>query len=262
MDRRALQVALISATLASLLLVLYLRRYEREFSGGERVPVLALRTSLQRGELLTDEALTVREIPIAYLEARAVRDSERSKVLGLPVGIALEPAQGLLWSDLAIAGQARDLSELVQTGKRAVTVLARGAFDGRDHALIHPGDYVDVLVTLDDGDGRRSDRRGSHVLLQRVLVLAVGGQTLGGIESRPQSGGNPLTLSLDIPQAQKLSLAIERGSISVVLRNPEDTLILDKPPRMGAAMLSGEAAQGPSDVAATDGQPIDLGEIR
>jgi pilus assembly protein CpaB len=262
MDRRALQIALISATLASLLLVLYLRRYEREFSGGERVPVLALRQSVLRGELLTDEALTVREIPIAYLEARAVRASERGKVLGLPVGVALEPAQGLFWSDLAIAGQARDLSSLVQPGKRAVTVLARGAFDGRDHALIHPGDYVDVLVTLDDGDGRRNDRRGSRVLLQRVLVLAVGGQTLGGNESRPQNGGNPLTLSLDLQEAQKLSLAIERGSISVVLRNPEDALIIDNPPRVGTPMLLGDPTPASTDVAVSDGQPIDLGEIR
>jgi pilus assembly protein CpaB len=149
MDRRALQIALITATLATLLLVLYLRRYERELSGGERVPVLALRKSLQRGELLSDDALAVREIPIAYLEARAVRAAERSKVLGLPVGVPLEPAQGLLWTDLAIAGQTRDLSSLVQPGKRAVTVLARGVFDGRDLALVHPGDYVDVLVNPD-----------------------------------------------------------------------------------------------------------------
>jgi len=260
MDRRALQIALISATLASLLLVLYLRRYERELSGGERVPVLALRKSLQRGELLSEEALAVREIPIAYLEARAVRASERSKVLGLPVGVPLEPAQGLLWSDLAIAGQARDLSSLVQPGKRAVTVLARGAFDGRDLALIHPGDYVDVLVTLDDGDGRRGDRRGSRVLLQRVLVLAVGGQTLAGIEPRPNSGSNPLTLSLEIQQAQKLSLAIERGSISVVLRNSEDALILENPPRVSAAMLSGDGV--PIDLPAPSTQPVNLGDIR
>src|SRR5690606_18792896 len=151
MDRRALHIALVCATLATLLLALYLRRYERELSGGEKVLVLALRKSVARGELLSDEALAVREIPMAYLEARAVRAAERSKVLGLPVAVPLEPAHGLLWSDLAIGGQARDLSALVQPGKRAVTVLARGAFDGRDHALIHPGDYVDVLVTLDDG---------------------------------------------------------------------------------------------------------------
>ncbi|HTV25980.1 MAG TPA: Flp pilus assembly protein CpaB [Polyangiaceae bacterium] len=259
MDRRALQIALTCATLATLLLVLYLRRYERELSGGERVAVLALRKSLARGELLSDEALAVREIPMAYLEGRAVRATERSKVLGLPVAAPLEPAQGLLWSDLAIAGQTRDLSSLVQPGKRAVTVLARGNFDGRDHALVHPGDYVDVLVTLDDGESRRGDRRGSRVLLQRVLVLAVGEQTVAGVDPNAHSGSKPLTLSLDIQQAQKLSLAIDRGVISVVLRNPEDALILENPPRVSAWMLSGDA---PVEVPAPSAQPVNLGDIR
>jgi pilus assembly protein CpaB len=260
MDRRALQIALVSATLATSFLVLYLKRYERELSGGERVPVLALRKSLQRGELLTDEVLTVREIPMAYLEGRAVQAQDRSKVLGLPLGVAVEPAQNLLWSDLAIGGQVRDLSKLVQPGKRAVTVLARGAFDGRDLALIQPGDYVDVLVTLDDGSGK--DRRGSSVLLQRVLVLAVGAQTLSGLPARAPGGGNPLTLSLDVQQAQRLSLAVERGVISVLLRNPEDTLILEKPPRVSAPTLSNEGPSGSVDVAALDGQAVSLGDVR
>jgi pilus assembly protein CpaB len=260
MDRRALQIALVSATLATLLLVLYLRRYERELSGGERLPVLALRKSLQRGELLTDEALTVREIPVAYLEGRAVHAQDRSRVLGLPVGVALEPAQSLMWSDLAIGGQVRDLSGLIQPGKRAVTVLARGAFDGRDLALIQPGDYVDVLVTLDDGSGR--ERRGSRVLLQRVLVLAVGAQTLSGLPARAQGGGNPLTFSLDIQQAQRLSLAVERGVISVLLRNPEDTLILENPPRVADPTLSSEGPNSSVEVPAADGRAVNLGDIR
>jgi hypothetical protein len=66
-------------------------------------------------------------------------------------------------------------------------------------------------------------------------------------------------LSLEIQQAQKLSLAIERGSISVVLRNSEDALILENPPRVSAWMLSGEA---PSEPPAPSAQPLNLGDIR
>jgi pilus assembly protein CpaB len=265
MNRRALHIALIAATLTTLLSHFYLHRYEQELSGGERVPVLALRQSLQRGELLSDEALTVREIPMAYVEGRAVRANERAQVLGLPVGLALEPSQSLLWSDLAIAGQARDLSSLVQPGKRAVTVLARGAFDGRDLALISPGDYVDVLVALDDGDRRGMNRRASRLLLQRILVLAVGAQTVSGQGAATSQGSNPLTLSLDVPQAQKLSLAIERGSISVVLRNPEDTQIIENPPPMTTSMLSDEPvpSEGGQELFPSDGRsPVDLTDIR
>jgi Flp pilus assembly protein CpaB len=92
-----------------------------------------------------------------------------------------------------------------------------------------------------------------------VLVLAVGGQTVAGIESRQNTGSNPLTLSLELQQAQKLSLAIERGSISVVLRNPEDTLILENAPRMGATSLSEGFA---IDLPPPSTQPVNLGDIR
>ncbi len=247
MSSRALQISLVSATLATLVLFVYLRRYEQRMSGGDRVPVLVLRTAVERGQLLEDEMLAMREIPVAYLETRAVHATDRAKVVGLPLATALEPAQGLLWTDLALAGRARDLSSLVQPGKRAVTLLVRGAFDGRDHALIRPGDYVDVLVNLSDGTGRGVERRGSRVLLQRILVLAVGAQTVAAPAGRGSAGGNPLTLSLEVQQAQKLSLAVERGSISVVLRNPEDTQILEDPPRVVASMLSDDADALPGD---------------
>jgi pilus assembly protein CpaB len=265
MNRRALYIALVAATLTALLLVLYLRRYEQELSGGERVSVLALRQSLRRGELLSEDALSVREIPIAYLEPRAVRAEDRSQVLGLPVGVALEPPQGLFWSDLAIAGQARDLSSSVINGKRAVTVLARGAFDGRDLALISPGDYVDVLVALVDGDGRGVDRRASRVLLQRILVLAVGAQTAPGRGAAMSQGSNPLTLSLELQEAQKLSLAIERGTISVVLRNPEDTQIVESPVVVRASMLNDEPepSERGQDLFSNDARPpVNLTDIR
>jgi pilus assembly protein CpaB len=261
MNRRALYIALGAATLATLLLVLYLRRYEQELSGGERVAVLAVRQSLRRGELLSDDVLTVREIPMAHLEPRAIRAEEKAQVLGLPVGVALEPPQGLFWSDLAIAGQARNLADSLELGKRAVTVLARGAFDGRDLALISPGDYVDVLVTLLDGEGRGMHRRASRVLLQRILVLAVGSQTAPGAAAAMQ-GSNPLTLSLDLQEAQKLSLAIERGTISVVLRNPEDKQISENPAVVTASMLIDDAEKTERETDLSPRLPIDLTDHR
>lgn len=248
MNRRALLVAVVMAAVAASCLVLYLQRFEREVSGGDRLPVLVVRKALDRGDLLLMDSLVVREIPIAYVESRAIRASEKSKVLGLPVNAALEPGQSLFWSDLAITSQKRDLSSLVQPGKRGVTVIARGAFDGRDHALIGPGDYVDVLATLEGIARGALEGQGSVVLLQRVLVLAVGGQTHA--PSQGSVGGNtpayrskPLTLSLDLQEAQLLSLAIDRGTISVVLRNPDDTRVVENAPHVSAGLLS----QGPAE---------------
>jgi pilus assembly protein CpaB len=209
-----------------------LNRFEQEVSGGRRVQVLSVVQPIERGALVTAEALAVSEVPIAYVEQRAVRAPDRSKVVGIRAAHALDPQDTLLWTDLAISSESRDLSSLVQPGKRAVTVRAGEAgSDPAGSGLLRPGDYVDVLVTLrDEGTDKGTS---AVVLLQRVLVLAVGSKTepQGFAELRDQRVGQvrerELTLSLKTEEVQLLSLARERGTLSVALRDPGDTKIVE-----------------------------------
>ncbi len=179
---------------------------------------------LESGVLLSEAALTVREVPAAYVETRAVRATEKQRVLGLRVSNRVEPDQTLMWTDVATtADDRRDLSALVQPGMRAVTVITRS---GSEHAnqLIQPGDRVDVLVTTEE---RGLDT--TIVLLQNVLVLAVGidtGSEAGGKHAIGH-GGDALTLSVTIREAQLVSLAGDRARLSVALRNPDDVRIVD-----------------------------------
>src|SRR5260370_5499489 len=173
MKTQSIVIGLVFAAFSVLLLNTYLRKYEKEMSGGERVKLLVARKAVPRGTLLTEDVLGTREVPIAYVEARAVRASDQPKVIGVQLAQAVEAQDVLMWSDLAIAIEHRDLSSLVQPGNRAVTVHASAGDDTRTNALIHPGDYVDVLATM--GAGKSQDEvRSAVVLLQKVLVLAVG----------------------------------------------------------------------------------------
>src|SRR5206468_8325946 len=122
----------------------------------------------------------------------------------------------------------RDLSSLVQPGSRAVTVHANNGDETKGNALIRPGDYVDVVATMPEvGKGPGGDGRSSIVLLQRVLVLAVGTATEAQAVTGHTQGANAtqrdlvLTLSLNLQEAQLLALATERGHLSVAVRNPE-----------------------------------------
>src|SRR5262245_24684712 len=142
MKLRALGLAAVAAGLTALLLVLYLQRLEVETSGGSPVRVLVATHPLVPGTLLTAEMLGVRSIPMAYLEPRAVRESEQSRVVGLKVETAVKPQSSVLWTDLAVTTEdRRQLSALVQPGMRAVSI--RSLSDGRHSALIRPGDRVD-----------------------------------------------------------------------------------------------------------------------
>ena len=125
------------------------------------------------------------------------------------------------------ADDRRDLSSLVEPGMRAVTVRAKSGGSDRANELIRPGDRVDVVVTT--GGASEREPKTSRVLMQNVLVLAVGldtGSDSG--EKRPgQVRDSLLTLSLTIRDAQMESLAAEKGRISVALRHPDDVRVVD-----------------------------------
>jgi pilus assembly protein CpaB len=245
---RALAIAAVAALLGAFLLFLYLRQFEQTMSGGERIALLTTTKPLQRGQVLTDDMLSVRDVPLAYVETRAVKATERAKVLGVRVGQSLNAQDLVMWTDLAIAPQDRDLSSLIQFGSRAVTVRVGTGDETKGFALIHPGDYLDVLATASDGHG---DSRSSAVLLQKVLVLAVGLETTSSetAASNAKDDHNRqrdfvLTLSLNLQEAQLIALASEKSRLSVALRNPEDQSVVEAVPDVSSTVIFDNKARG------------------
>jgi len=241
MNRRALFIALVVAGLGVFLLFLYQKKFETEASGGEKIKLLITVKPIERGTVITEEMVATREVPQAYVEDRAVKEVEKAKVLGLRVGNTLQAQQTIMWPDLVTANEERrDLSTLVQPGNRAVSVSV--SREDSSVALIRPGDYVDVIGVMQpnkDNDNARS----AVVLLQRVLVLAAGLET--SAERQPANPDDPnqnrlegvLTLSLTIPEAQLLSLAAEKGRVTVALRNPEDQRTAERIPDISSDQL-------------------------
>jgi len=224
MNRRALFVAVLVGILGAFLLVLYQRRFELEASGGEKVKLLIAVRKIERGKPITDDVIAIREIPLAYVDERAIRETEKNKILGLKVGNTVKEQQLLLWSDLMATDEHKDLSALVLPGYRAVSIKA--ARDDTSIALIKPGDYVDVIGVIGAGTAV-NEAKNAVVLLQRVLVLATGTDTSPDQaretkENNPFSSENLLTLSLTLTEAQVLALAAERGRLAVAVRHPDD----------------------------------------
>jgi pilus assembly protein CpaB len=238
MNRRALLIAFVVSLVGVVLLVLYTRRFERDASGGERIRLLVALKPIERGKPITEDALTVREVPQAYVEDRAIKEVEKAKVLGLKVGTSIQAQQTLMWTDLVTANEERrDLSSLVQPGMRAVSI--RTHRDDTSSAMIKPGDYVDVIGVVQEGFGS-NDQRTALVLLQRVLVLAAGFETSPDqMEKKQYQQESVLTLSLTLSQAQLLALASEKATLSVALRNPEDPLKPEQP-RLSSSVLTSE----------------------
>ncbi|MBK6691926.1 MAG: Flp pilus assembly protein CpaB [Myxococcales bacterium] len=225
MNRRALLIALVVAALGGLLLLLYQQRFEREASGGERIKLLVALKPIERGKALAEDMLDTRDVPLAYVEDRAIRAADKSKILGLKLGVSLQPQQTLMWTDLVgSADERRDPATLIQPGNRAVTIRA-GRDDTSSTALIRPGNYVDVIAVLPQPG--QAEQKSAAVLLQRVLVVAVGSETSPeGSEAAHDRARSEresmLTVSVTLSEAQLLALATEKGRLMVALRNPTD----------------------------------------
>ena len=228
MNLRAIIVSLVVGALTVLLLTLYLRRLEAETSGGNPILVVAAVKPLEPGTIIAPDMLSFKAVPQAYVDSRNIRKQDLPRIIGLRVDTPVKQQQTVLWTDLAVTSDdRRQLSITVQPGMRAVGI--RAANDDAHFALIRPGDRVDVVASLPAPNNDKD--RISALVVQNVLVLAVGLDTGG----REVLGASPsgvrsdqmLTLSVNPQQLQQVSLASEKGKLTIGLRNPKDTRAID-----------------------------------
>jgi pilus assembly protein CpaB len=194
---------------------MYLRRFEAEASGGPRIAVLMALRTVEPGTALKEDDIGERLIPQAYVESRAIRSADRTRVVNLRTAAPLQAQQSLMWTDIIVQNDSRSLSTLVQPGMRAVTIHA----EGRAQALVRPGDRVDVLATLTQPGS--NDHRSGVVLLQNVLILGRSVEATG----TQASEGSEIVLSLTLQQAQIVAVANDKAKLTVALRAPDDVRI-------------------------------------
>jgi pilus assembly protein CpaB len=232
--KRPLTISAALAGLSVLLAHVYLRRYETQASGGDRVPLVFVTKDVAAGDVLSKPVLGTRLVPLAYVDERDVRAHDLDKVVGIEASFDLPAQQTLQWSDLTVRPDSRQVSQLIVPGKRAVAVRLKH-LDADTAHLVRPGDYVDIVATLEDSEGRLA----STVLLQRVLVVAVGDKTEreGGDAEKSKTRIESMTFSLDIEESQLLALADSRGELSIAVRNADDQRLSEDIPDLQAANL-------------------------
>jgi pilus assembly protein CpaB len=231
-DRKALLIALGLALLGAVSLVVYMRRFEAETSGGTKVPILIATRDIPIGVPLQRGMLGMRLLPQAYLEQRHILVADTDTAVGARMSMAVHANEAILWSDLAsMQNERRDLSGLIEPGMRAMIFNARGGGSGGMFGgLLRPGDRVDILHTpVRPGTGPVT-----IALLQNVVVLAVGSDT-GNNDGGNQRYSRVVTVSVTPEQAQLIVHAQSEGPLDVVLRNPDDIVVLKDLPEVGDA---------------------------
>jgi len=211
----ALAVAVFLGLLAVFLANTFLNATEqRNNQKFARVAVAAV--PLSYGMQLTPDKVKFVELPVTAIPAGSFTNAAELLSAGAQ-RVALRPIalnEPILADKVTGKGKGASIAALLADGKRAVSVRINDVSGVA--GFVQPDDSVDVLVTRvlpNSTNGQVTD-----VLLQNVRVLATD-QQANNPEGKP-SVAKTATLEVDPVDAQKLALAQEAGSLSLVLRKP------------------------------------------
>lgn len=183
------------------------------------VKVAVARVPLEYGTVITPDKIRFVDWPRGSLPAGTFSNAAQLTSVGKTRAVLRPIAanEPILMSRLTGEGGRASLSAVLRPEMRAVAVRigdvsAAGGF-------VLPGDSVDVLVTRTMKAGESSEQI-ADVLLQNVRVIAIDLDSNDG-KTDPKVGK---TATLEVAQvdAQKLALAQQVGSLTLVLRNLAD----------------------------------------
>jgi pilus assembly protein CpaB len=211
----AIAVAVFVGLLAVIIANGYLNGRERQAYAGGTTKVAVASTPLAYGTDITPDKVRFVDYPNSSIPPGAFTSPAqligKRRVALTPISIN-EP---ILKDKISGEGQNASIAALLPEGMRAATVRINDVSGVA--GFIQPNDSVDVLITRQVQNGDRAVQ-ATDVLLQNVRVIAIDQQ------SRNADGSPKLaktaTLQVSPLDSQKLALAQEVGSLSLVLRKP------------------------------------------
>jgi pilus assembly protein CpaB len=213
-------VFLVFAGVAALGTALMLTRYLDARTAAVRVPttnVVVAKLDIPLATALRLESLAVVEWPTASLPDRAVSDP--AKLVGRVATTPILKGEAILEAKLASSEAGAGLAALLPAGMRAVAVRVDDVVGVA--GFVHPGDHVDVIVTMKPSEGGQSPPV-SKIFLQSIRVLAVGKDVQGARGETKAIAATVATLMVDSEQSEKLALAAAKGQLLLALRSRVD----------------------------------------
>jgi pilus assembly protein CpaB len=202
-------------------------KYDKRY-GTTKTVLVATKDILEMSNI-DETMINQEEKPVDFIQPGAVENPDDA--VGLVAATPIKKGEQILFTKLLSPGASTGLSLQVAPDKRAVTVSVD---DVRGVAkLIRPGDRVDVITSINYGDGKQ-DRREVKTLLQDILILATGLNVTNNI---------PRTLLLDTfsgkPMYQNLNGDTHYSTVTVEVSPIEaQNLIYIQSVAPGAIFLS------------------------
>jgi pilus assembly protein CpaB len=206
-------IMLVLSVVAGLAAVVLAARWMGQQAAGNQTRVLIATRDLELGQAITPIMLQDIAWPSGTLPEGSFNDPK--KLEGRVVRSNIFKGEPILMPKLAPEGTKAGLDSVIKTGRRAITVKVNEVVGVA--GFLAPGSYVDLVVNI------RDDRENpvSKIVLERIMVLAVAQESYRPDESKPKVV-NAVTLEVTPEEAEKIDLARNIGTLSLMLRNQAD----------------------------------------
>jgi pilus assembly protein CpaB len=178
-------------------------------------PLVVAAKNLAEGSALDRTALSVREWPVATIPAGAF--SSPDSLIGRVTRVAVFEGEALVPGRLAPAGTGPGIEVKISPGKRAMGVRINDV--AGVSGLIQPNSRVDVLVNI--LNAAQGGRQVSKLFMENMRVLSVGTSVERDAEGKPIQA-TTAALEVTPEEAERLAVAVNQGSIQLVLRGYGD----------------------------------------
>ena len=195
------------------------------------VEVIVPGRPLLQGEILVEDDLLIRPVPVTYADQNALLEANYADAVGKELAFDIDQGKPLLWAHLE-GGRARTFSGMVPAGARALTVRVDeiNSISG----FLQPGDRIDLLMTHG-----LSAQNVVFPLIEKLEVIATGLQTrVDRNANGVRRSFSTITVNVSPDDAQKITLAQKLGKLTAVLRNPDDVDSLLTSPMTAARLLN------------------------
>ncbi|MFG0450329.1 Flp pilus assembly protein CpaB [Shewanella algae] len=193
--------------------------------------VLVANQPLEKGMIISEQNMTVRQIRADIVPLEAYHPSQFGEVVGKMLLHPMAPGRPLLTAYVPGHGVSK-FSDMLDEGQRAVTIEIDVI--NSTAGMLVPSDHIDLLLAYDEPLGdNNNNRKKLQLLLEDVTVLATGRRSqevpdeLADTLFEDPASYNTVTLALSVDDAARVSLARNKGSFVTLLRNQQETLPLE-----------------------------------
>jgi len=234
MAERRYTIVFYAAVATAIVATFGVYRYLEQAKASNRVamhPVVVAAQDVREGQRLDRVTLSLAQWPAGTLPESAYTNVD--SVVGRVARLAVFKGEVIVPGRLAPPGTGPGLEVKIAPGKRAMAVKINDV--AGISGLVQPNSRVDVLVTL-KSDGAQN-KQEAKLFMGNMRVLSVGTQVERGEDGKPINATSA-TLEVTPEEAERLAVAVNQGSIQLVLRGFGDPDSVRTPGATSADVLA------------------------